>query len=178
MPTLNPGSDEALALGRLRFGHLRTTPWEPSFVWGRDLTTVADLINRPHEDYPARTNRTYRAIQWALGDPRVRCGVIDQLGIKDIHATIFNDTPHAGLWRTVQVIVGPHRPPPAAEVPRLMRELCDGRPITTLGELAAWFVDFETIHPFEDGNGRVGGVVVAALSRLLDKEDSGWLVAT
>jgi fido (protein-threonine AMPylation protein) len=28
----------------------------------------------------------------------------------------------------------------------------------------AWYQQFETIHPFIDGNGRVGGVVIAVLS--------------
>ena len=28
--------------------------------------------------------------------------------------------------------------------------------------LRHWYFDFETIHPFVDGNGRVGGIIIAA----------------
>ena len=36
--------------------------------------------------------------------------------------------------------------------------------------LLDWYSDFETIHPFQDGNGRVGGVVVAVYSNLWSTE--------
>ena len=30
--------------------------------------------------------------------------------------------------------------------------------------LEKWYFDFETIHPYIDGNGRAGGVIIAGLS--------------
>ena len=32
--------------------------------------------------------------------------------------------------------------------------------------LRKWYFDFNTIHPLKDGNGRTGGIVVAAASQL------------
>ena len=54
--------------------------------------------------------------------------------------------------------------PPSARVPedvdRLLRWLDDDRPEDRLVQAALAHLWFETIHPFEDGNGRVGRVLV------------------
>ena len=34
--------------------------------------------------------------------------------------------------------------------------------VQNVDSLVKWYTDFETIHPFLDGNGRVGGIVVTA----------------
>jgi len=72
------------------------------------------------------------------------------------------------------VIVGLHRPPRAERVEKLMEELMSLYTISDLDTLVEWYKDFETIHPFQDGNGRVGGVMVAAYSHSLHP-DQGWL---
>ena len=58
----------------------------------------------------------------------------------------------------------PHYPPSPGEVPRLREDLEDHYllMVRNIDSLVEWYTDFETIHPFLDGNGRVGGIVVAA----------------
>lgn len=34
----------------------------------------------------------------------------------------------------------------------------------TMDRIREWYIDFETIHPYRDGNGRVGGCVVALMT--------------
>ena len=62
-------------------------------------------------------------------------------------------------------------PPPAAEVPRLMAELetfiRSPSPLPLLTRAGLMHAQFETIHPFYDGNGRLGRMLV---SLLLTKE--------
>ena len=41
--------------------------------------------------------------------------------------------------------------------------------ITNIESLLIWYYRFEQIHPFQDGNGRVGGIVVAAISQALNR---------
>ncbi|MBL8950690.1 MAG: Fic family protein, partial [Myxococcaceae bacterium] len=77
-----------------------------------------------------------------------------------------------GRYRTQQVWVGGDRPsrarfvpPPAAEVPRCMRELdqflrSDAPPLL---KIALAHVQLETIHPFRDGNGRIGRLLISLL---------------
>lgn len=61
-----------------------------------------------------------------------------------------------GEYRKCAVRVGHHVPPPASEVPELMDNWWDD-----IGWLPPWrsHVEFESIHPFPDGNGRVGRLV-------------------
>jgi Fic family protein len=59
-------------------------------------------------------------------------------------------------------------PPPPTEVPRLLDDLCaaiaDDR-LPTIVQAALVHAQFETIHPFEDGNGRTGRALVHVVLR-------------
>ena len=91
------------------------------------------------------------------------------------------DEHQIGVWRSTLGWVGgasprlaAHVAPPAELVPSLMDDLMafaardDLDPITHAGVLHA---QFETIHPFADGNGRIGRVLVGwLLARRLDVE--------
>src|SRR5205085_8605684 len=71
-----------------------------------------------------------------------------------------------GTYRTQPVWIGGDRPsrarfvpPPPAEVPRCMRQLdafLKSRTLPPLLKIALAHVQLETIHPFRDGNGRIG----------------------
>jgi Fic family protein len=59
-------------------------------------------------------------------------------------------------------------PPPAEHVPKLMADLCDFLNRTDLPPLAQAAIahaQFETIHPFPDGNGRVGRALIHVVLR-------------
>ncbi|MBI5326998.1 MAG: Fic family protein [Deltaproteobacteria bacterium] len=74
------------------------------------------------------------------------------------------DREPVGSYRTYQVYVGGHKPPKAADVPKLMKELLEwlntkGRLLPAVISSAILHYQFEYIHPFGDGNGRVGRVL-------------------
>jgi len=72
----------------------------------------------------------------------------------------------AGLYRTAQVYIGEHTPPPANFVESCMSNLekyinntmSDNTP--DLIKVSIIHAQFETIHPFFDGNGRMGRVLI------------------
>jgi Fic family protein len=71
------------------------------------------------------------------------------------------DQGEAGRYRTIQVRVGSHLPPPANDVSGLMMELLDwwnttSAEISPVISSAVIHHRFESIHPFADGNGRTG----------------------
>ena len=92
-----------------------------------------------------------------------------------VHNTVFAHAHHAGRFRQVPVRIGNFLPPKPDLLPRLMENLeaayADAQPDAET--LASWYTDFETIHPFQDGNGRVGGIIVAALNR--NNDPSQWM---
>ena len=157
------------------------------------VNIASDRINQPHEDYPKRVRATKNTILWAtrflqqksarMEFSRTKCSEGWCAGIsgalfKDIHYRIFRDQPFAGQWRSVAVRVGNHLPPPPETIHELMNRLEQLYPhIHYISTLRSWYTDFQTIHPFQDGNGRVGGVVVSAVSHILDS-DRGWMIPT
>ncbi len=153
------------------FDHLRVASWHPTFDWVGTAEEAADRINIWHEDYPRRVEKTAGVLYSLVVPPSVAASFL-----LTIHSIIFGDTYHGGQLRKGHVIVGQHRPPAVEDVPKLMEELEDAYlgKITDLEVLKDWYSDFETIHPFHDGNGRVGGVVVAAFSHYLHP-DKGYL---
>ena len=149
------------------FQGFRKVPWNPQFFWVNDVPTVADKINLPHEDYPNRVKRTINAIY--------RMESLTNLTLEHllkIHRIIFDDQPFGGYLRECNVQVGFHRPPNYQLVEKLMNQLIIAYQdrLDSIDNLKAWYNDFETIHPFQDGNGRVGGVILAVISHNIQKE--------
>lgn len=94
------------------------------------------------------------------------------------HERIANADPflagHAGAIRDRQNWIGddPYTPegadfipPPPRHVDRLLEDLCaflDRRDLPPVAQAAVAHAQFETIHPFVDGNGRVGRALIGA----------------
>lgn len=99
--------------------------------------------------------------------------------IERIHATLMSNEPEAGpgRLRVVQNWIGGRLPnpadavfvpPPPEEVPRLVQDLVEfvGRSdLPPVAQAAIAHAQFETIHPFIDGNGRVGRCLVHLILR-------------
>jgi Fic family protein len=97
-------------------------------------------------------------------------GRLDERAILAMHrALLAQQTRHAaGEWRDQQVWVGgsplhpgdaQYVPPVAADVPALIADLVaftDRDDLPPLAQAALAHAQFETIHPFTDGNGRTG----------------------
>jgi Fic family protein len=93
---------------------------------------------------------------------------ITEAQILELNAVLLRgiDELGAGAYRKVSVYLtgAAFEPPPPEAVPSLMTELSawlaeagDADPIVFAAEMHAWF---ETIHPFVDGNGRAGRLLV------------------
>ena len=96
---------------------------------------------------------------------------LDVDDIVSLHSALLTDERHHGL-RAVQNWIGPSAwtpltadfvPPPAEMVPELMADLVsymNGSGHSPLVQAAIVHAQFETIHPFTDGNGRVGRALI------------------
>jgi Fic family protein len=128
------------------------------------------------------TQRYVEALQ--LGLERVRAGGRGALTltlINELHACLMRDTPEhtGGQPRLIQNWIGPARriedatfvPAPPAYVPDCLAEMRDSilqyapredeqASLSLLAQLAIAHAQFETIHPYLDGNGRVGRLLM------------------
>ncbi|MGH2859042.1 MAG: Fic family protein [Solirubrobacteraceae bacterium] len=97
-----------------------------------------------------------------------------------IHRVLLERAPNseiAGRFRSTQNWLGGNDynpcgaafvPPPPGEVDRLLRDLCvfmNDLVLPPLVQAAIAHAQFETIHPFEDGNGRTGRALVQVVLR-------------
>ena len=85
----------------------------------------------------------------------------DILRLHKIMAADVMDQGTAGRYRTIAVRVGRHVPPPASDVSGLMFELLtwwnkEAASLSPVLSSAIVHYQFESIHPFADGNGRTG----------------------
>jgi len=117
----------------------------------------------------------------AMTDALARGDRAQPLGPEDvraIHATLLRfgeDARLAGQLRSEQGWIGgstplsaTYVPPPHPEVPRLLADLCgfaNRDDVPALAQAAIVHAQFENIHPFADGNGRVGRCLIHTVLR-------------
>lgn len=102
---------------------------------------------------------------------------LDEDAVIAMHSALLSETTpeFVGRWRREQVWIGggslsPHDadfiPPHHERVPELMRDLLDfidRTDVPVLAQAAIAHAQFETIHPFPDGNGRTGRALIHAM---------------
>jgi Fic family protein len=99
-------------------------------------------------------------------------------GLQRIHARLFESTPQdrwGGVVRDRQNWIGGDAttpvnadfvPPPEGEVPRLLEDLatfCNRVDLPPVLQAAVAHAQYETIHPFMDGNGRAGRALIGMI---------------
>jgi Fic family protein len=105
---------------------------------------------------------------------------VDVERVVEIHRALLERAPNAdiaGRIRSVQNWIGgndynpcgaDYVPPPPEQVDALLSDLgrfCSGDRLSPLVQAAIAHAQFETIHPFEDGNGRTGRALVQIILR-------------
>jgi Fic family protein len=177
---------ELLPLARLL---LRTESIASSKVEGLQVETrqlamaeakqdVGRSIGPESAEILANIDAMQLAIERAVGTKE-----ITEDDLLDVHRLLLkrSRTPKlAGHFREVQNWIGGNDynpcgadfvPPPAEELPRLLADLCrfcNDDSLPPLVQAAIAHAQFETIHPFEDGNGRTGRALVQVILRRRD----------
>lgn len=130
------------------------------------IKKVAFDINAPHEDNHLRTPMTEVLIQEliAMGD----AFIINKAMVQNIHYALFSgelEKPGIvpGTWRLnpAGFTTSDDVPPAPMHLDYLMGHFFQQIPKMSVTQM---YRVFQTIHPFEDGNGRVGGVLLAVSS--------------
>jgi len=143
------------------------------------LSEVKDLLNKkekPKNDEDLETLNVSKAVEYI----RTKKERMSVAFIKKIHHICFEETKHfAGKLRNVEVIIRDgqgkiiHQGAPSEDVENLLNHLCrwykehnQKYPPFLLATVI--HNEFERIHPFQDGNGRVGRLLLNYV--LLQKE--------
>jgi Fic family protein len=150
-----------------------------------NLTASARAIAEAEiADADSRTSRRKNAAQIVANTRTMNAalalaGNINSSSILAMHHALLNETDpiNAGRWRTEQVWIGggnlgPHLalfvPPQQDRVPDAIDDLMkfvERDDLPALAHAALAHAQFETIHPFSDGNGRTGRALVQAMLR-------------
>lgn len=144
--------------------HMQVQQWLAEQSPGLDTLFTPEFICQLHREF---YNRVPESL-WLIKDEQGRAAT----------------TLVPGEWRTRSVIVGQHIPPTAADLPALMEKFCDTyHPKKFSGDrkiiaLMAAHHRFSWIHPFVDGNGRVGRLLTDAALKAIGLESYGaWCIS-
>ena len=116
----------------------------------------------PREIYEAINHK--KALELVFSNLKNDNG-FDERFIKNLNETINKDIKDTEGYRSVQVFIqgSEHIPPEPEKIPNLMMYFVynynhDEQDIFT--KIARYHIEFEKIHPFEDGNGRTGRLLI------------------
>jgi Fic family protein len=170
----------ALARNLLRSESLASSRIEGVNISHKRLARAAYQADKGQRDHRAaevlgNVEAMERAIE--LGTDTTRLKVAD---IEDIHRTLLRftaDADIAGVIRKKQNWIGgndynpvgaSYVPPPPEHVRPLLRDLCtfvNRDDVAPVAQAAVAHAQFETIHPFADGNGRAGRALIYTVLR-------------
>ncbi|MCX5922884.1 MAG: Fic family protein [Candidatus Dependentiae bacterium] len=134
-----------------------------------DVYTQPLLEEKPNKNTQLVMNYT-TALEVALSSIE-KDGPIDLEGILAAHKALMeledDEKANPGKLRNCSVRVGQLIPPPAHLVPPLMADLQqyinNDKTVPALIQAGLAHVQFETIHPFLDGNGRIGRLLIVLM---------------
>ncbi len=131
--------------------------FETSTIYGKGSLSVDDILETVHH---------FRAIDYVIDHAEEK---LTETMIKELHLILKQDTKDARLpWFAVgdykkrpNMVGGRETAAPEDVHKEMMRLLSDYRkiPQITLEDIITFHVRFERIHPFQDGNGRVGRLI-------------------
>jgi len=145
-----------------------TNAIEGSTVTFKEAERLIDKEIEPEDDDERETLNVAEAVDF-IKKTKLKLSLVL---IRKLHQICFKNTKHfAGEFRDVEVAVVDsfgeiiHRGAPSSNVEKLLRELViwyekNHKKISPLLLAALTHNQFETIHPFQDGNGRVGRLLL------------------
>jgi len=190
---LHSPSEALLNADLLAYAYIRREAESSSRIEGT-VTTLGQLLlfevdaRAPDVPPDAREVHNYvRALNFGLEKLPIRR--LSLFGIRELHQILLEDVRgqdfHPGRLRQTQVYIGRRGipiseatfvPPPPEQVPPLLeqwaRQHQESSHHPELVQIAVSHYLFEAIHPFEDGNGRIGRLLILLLlceRRLLNK---------
>jgi len=166
--------DDYTTLARLL---LRAEGVASSFIEGV-TAPVLDIVLAEDGEPAGRSNAAWVAANLAAVTEAIDEAHASPLTIESLcrwHRTLMTGSPtpahHVGVVRTEQGWIGGTSPldahlvtPPPEEVPALLDDLVayiNADDVDAVSQAAIAHAQFEIIHPFADGNGRVGRVLIA-----------------
>jgi Fic family protein len=173
---------ETLARLLLRAESVASSKIEGLEVGGRRLlhAEAARQLGEKGQDVTAEeVLGNIEAMKWATQD-LASASTVTVDGLLEVHRRLLAGTPleeHGGVIRKEQNWIGgtsfnPCRaafvPPPHEEVETLIADLCEFcnlDSLPTVAQAASAHAQFETIHPFIDGNGRTGRALIHVVLR-------------
>lgn len=134
-------------------------------------TTLVDIFSSDHlkPNKPTQLILNYsKALEETIWDIRRNHMPLSMRLIRKAHHLLLTDgAADPGEFRKQQVQVGDLLPPPAHEIPELMSDLekflHNDTTLPPLLKAGLAHVQFETIHPFLDGNGRIGRLLIVLI---------------
>jgi Fic family protein len=173
---------EAVARLLLRAEAVASSRIEGLEVGGRRLLKAqlaAGLGHAPSDITATEILNNIEAMRWAV-EPLTAVEAITVEHLRAIHERLLTGThieKHGGRLREEQNWIGGNAynpcsaafvPPPFERVPALLEDLCafcNDDALPAIAQAAIAHAQFETIHPFIDGNGRTGRALIHVILR-------------